>query len=120
MPRKGGRHQVLVMGAEEAMTAFKMEIARDLGLAKLIDKDGGFKNLTTVQVGQIGGEMVRRITAAGQFAILQRFKAGEARLMPENVLPDKEDVRSVTNNGNPTVHMSGDVNEAPNSGQHLQ
>jgi hypothetical protein len=27
MPRRGGRHQVLVKGAERAMDAFKMEIA---------------------------------------------------------------------------------------------
>lgn len=119
MPRRGGRHQVLVQGAEPAMEAFKMEIAMDLGLAPIILEDGGFKNLTTVQVGQIGGEMVRRITAAGQYAIMKRFEAGEKRLMPDDVLPDKRQVRSVTNNGNPTVHMSLDIRDTPNSGQQL-
>lgn len=117
MPRRGGRHQVLVHGAEQAMEAFKMEVAKDLGLDELIAKDGSFKNLTTLQVGQIGGEMVRRITAAGQFAILQRYKEGAERLMPEEVLPPKDDVRGVTNNGNPTLHVSGDVEDAPSSGQ---
>jgi hypothetical protein len=117
MPRRGGRHYVLVKGAEEAMEAFKREIAEDLGLAHLIDADGSFKNMTTVQVGQIGGEMVRRIQAAGEWAIMQRYKAGEERLMPPEVLPPKENVREVTNNGNLTVHASGDPNHAPNSGQ---
>lgn len=117
MPRRGGRHYVLVHGAEEAMNAFKMEIAADLGLDHLIERNGSFKNMTTVQVGQIGGEMVRRITAAGQFAIMQRYKLGETRLMPPEVLPAPEDVREVTNNGNLTVHASGDPSYAPNSGQ---
>ncbi|MNW42430.1 Small, acid-soluble spore protein, alpha/beta type [compost metagenome] len=104
MPRRGGRHYVLVKGAERAMEAFKLEIATDLGLAELIDDAGSYHNMTTLQVGQIGGEMVRRITAAGQYAIMKRYDANEERLMPEDVLPSKESVRSVSNNGNPTPH----------------
>jgi len=117
MPRRGGRHQVLVKGAENAMTAFKMEIASDLGLIDKIDADGTFKGMTTVEVGQIGGEMVRRIQAAGEFAIQQRFKNNEHRLMPEEVLPEPKKVREITNNGNPTLHSTKDVHEVPNSGQ---
>lgn len=120
MPRRGGKHSVLVHGAERAMEAFKMEIAQDLGLAAKIDRDGSFKNFTTVEVGQIGGEMVRRINAAGQLAIMQRFDAGEVRLMPESVLPPKDAVRQVTNNGNPSVDTTHDPDYAPESGQHFQ
>lgn len=120
MPRRGGRHQVLVKGAERAMEAFKLEIAADLGLAHKIDEDGTYHNFTTVEVGQIGGEMVRRIQAAGELAIMQRYVAGEKRLMPAEVLPNPRSVRSVTNNGNPTVHMTGDVRYAPDSGQQWQ
>lgn len=116
MPRRGGRHQVLVRGAEQAMEAFKMEIAMDLGLGDIIMQDG-YKHLTTTQVGQIGGEMVRRINAAGQLAIKQRYEAGEQRLMPDDVLPAKHEVREVTNNGNLTVHASKDPDYAPESGQ---
>jgi hypothetical protein len=116
MPRRGGRHYVLVQGAERAMEAFKMEIIEDLGLHGAL-ANGGFKAMTTTQVGQIGGEMVRRIQAAGEFAILQRFNAGESRLMPTDVLPDPRDVREVTNNGNTTVHITHDPSHAPNSGQ---
>jgi hypothetical protein len=108
---------VLVKGAERAMEDFKMEIARDLGLAEKIDADGSYKGLTTLEVGQIGGEMVRRIQAAGEFAIMQRYNEGHERLMPEEVMPEQKNVRSVTNNGNPTLHVTKDVHDAPNSGQ---
>lgn len=116
MPRRGGRHYVLVNGAERAMEAFKMEVIGDLGLLDKLGQ-GGFKNFTTVQVGQVGGEMVRRIQAAGEFAIMQRYSAGEERLMPTEVLPDPRDVRAVTNNGNETLHVTHDPSHAPNSGQ---
>ena len=120
MPRQGGRHKVLVKGAEQAMDAFKFEIAQDLGLLeKIMGEDGepSFKKLTTEEVGQIGGEMVRRIQAAGEWAVMQRFKQGAARLMPQEVLPEPKRVRQVTNNGNPTVHMAQTVDDTPGSGQ---
>lgn len=120
MPRRGGRHYVLVKGAEEAMNAFKFEIAEDLGLMhKIIGDDGepSFKHLTTVEVGQIGGEMVRRIQAAGEWAVMQRYKQGEPRLMPQEVLPEPKKVREITNNGNMTVHVTHEPSESPASGQ---
>lgn len=98
MPRHGGRHYVLVKGAEDAMKQFKMEIAADLGIEIGVGEDA-FKNLTTGEVGQLGGEMVRRIQAAGEYAIKQRFDAHEARLMPEEILPAPTMVRSVSNSG---------------------
>lgn len=101
MPRHGGKHVVLVKGAEEAMRSFKMEIAEDLGFGERIGHElGEFRNLTSVEVGQIGGEMVRRIQAAGEWAIKQRYDAHESRLMPEEILPNAKYVRDVSNNGN--------------------
>ncbi|MNU72336.1 Small, acid-soluble spore protein, alpha/beta type [compost metagenome] len=117
MPRRGGRHYVLVKGAERAMEAFKIEVLKDLGLFSKVSEDGSYKGLTTLEVGQVGGEMVRRIQAAGEFAIKARFEMGEQRLMPPEVLPDPRAVREVTNNGNPTLHVTGDVHDAPGSGQ---
>lgn len=117
MPRRGGRHYVLVKGAEDAMEAFRLEIAKDLGLDDKIDIDGTFKQMTTEEVGQIGGEMVRRVQAAGEWAIKHRYEQGEQRLMPEDVLPDSKHVREMSNNGNITPHKSGTVHETPGSGQ---
>lgn len=119
MPRRGGRHQVLVKGAEKAMEQFKLEVAYDLGLAHLIDEDGTYHQFTTVQVGTLGGEMVRRIQAAGEWAIKQRFEQGLPRLLPEEVLPKAGSVRNVSNNGNPTPHAIGDI-VVPNTGQHWE
>lgn len=124
MPRRGGRHYVLVKGAERAMEAFKLEIASDLGMAHLIDEDGTYHQMTTLQVGQIGGEMVRRIQAAGELMIMQRYADGAQRLVPEEILPPKSRVRQVSNNGNPTPHA--EFNEtthtmvADNTGQSWQ
>jgi hypothetical protein len=124
MPRRGGRHQVLVKGAEKAMEQFKLEIAADLGLAHLIDDSGSYKQMTTLQVGQIGGEMVRRIQAAGEFAIMQRYQEGNQQLMPEEVMPNRNLTRNVSNNGNPTPHHEFDttnhVMNANDTGQNWQ
>mgnify|MGYP003812935007 CR=1 FL=1 len=121
MPRRGGRHYVLVKGAERAMEAFKLEVAQDLGLAHLIGEEGDYHGLTTLQVGQIGGEIVRRIQAAGEWAIMQRYNQGAQRLLPEEVLPDTKRIRKVTNNGNPSpqakMSQQNHVVDATNTGQ---
>ena len=103
MPRRGGKHMTMVRGAEDAMYAFRLEIAKDLGLADKLAEDHSFKNFTTVEVGQIGGEMTRRIQMAGEYAVMQRYRAGEKRLMPTDVLPDPTMVSTRTNAGNESV-----------------
>lgn len=76
MPRKGGKHFVVLAGAEQAMDAFKMEIADDLGLgAKL--RENGWKGMSTQEAGAVGGEMVKRVMVAGEQAVLDRFNAGQ-------------------------------------------
>lgn len=105
MPRRGGKHYTLVKGAEEALDAFKMEIVREMGLADKLNTDKGYRGLTTEEVGKIGGEMVRRIQAAGEWAIKKRYEAGERRLLPEDVLPANESIRNISNNGNPAPSM---------------
>lgn len=115
MPRRGGRHFVLVKGAERAMEAFKLEVATDIGLGHLIDEDGTYKRMTTLQVGQIGGEMVRRVQAAGEWAIKQRHDAGEERLLPGNILPNPKNMRNVSNNGNISPMVQQDENHMMNT-----
>lgn len=47
-------------GGPGGMEALKFEVARDLGLGDAI-RDRGFANMTTREVGKIGGQMVRRL-----------------------------------------------------------
>ncbi len=102
MPRRGNKYFTLLKGAEPAMKAFKMEIARELGYGDLLaNDDNAFNKFTTEQVGQIGGEMVRRIQAAGEAAILEKYKAGAQSLMPN--IPDANQVRNVSNTGQTPV-----------------
>lgn len=105
MPRRGGRHFVVLSGAERAMEAFKEEIAEDLGLGTKV-RENGWTGLTTQEVGTIGGEMVKRIMVAGELAILERFKAGQS-LSPK--LPD--DI--VVNNSDPRYKRPDTKNERP-------
>jgi hypothetical protein len=105
MPRRGGRREVLVEGAEQAMEAFKMEVAEDLGIDAT-----DTRKLTTVQAGSIGGEMVRQITAAGEWAIKQRYDNHEKDLMPPDVLPKLDDVKPISNAGN-KIHDMGETTD---------
>jgi len=98
MPKRGGKRFVLVKGAENAMEAFKMEVAKELGFN--VQHPDDFKKLTTENVGVIGGTMVRRIQAAGEYAIMQRYNNGDKQLMPPEALPAPDDVRNVSNTGN--------------------
>ncbi|SES74223.1 alpha/beta-type small acid-soluble spore protein [Anaerobranca gottschalkii] len=54
------RRRSLVPQAEQALDRYKYEIASELGLTNQI-QTGGWNNLTTRQVGQIGGQMVKRM-----------------------------------------------------------
>jgi len=108
MPKRGGHKQVLVKGAEEAMDAFKMEVAHDLGIDAT-----DTRALTTVQAGSIGGEMVRQIQAAGEWAIKQRFDNHEKELMPPDVLPEVDQVRAVSNAGNEIHETTGEPMKTP-------
>lgn len=101
MPRRSGQHQVLVKGAEDAMTAFKLEVTEDLRLDYKLTQEGEFDNMSAREVGVIGGEMVRRIQIMGQWIIKQRYERDESRLVPLELLPPPHLVRDVSNQGNP-------------------
>jgi len=57
MPR---RRRHVLPEAEPALDRFKYEVAGDLGLADDIE-NRGWENMTTREVGKIGGNMVRRM-----------------------------------------------------------
>lgn len=53
-------HRPLLPESERALDRLKYEVAEDLGLDDDI-QEKGWANMTTRQVGQIGGNMVRRL-----------------------------------------------------------
>ncbi len=73
MPRR--RRHVLPK-AEPALDRFKYEVADDLGLKGDI-QDRGWENMTTREVGKIGGNMVRRMIERAERDMAGRDTAGE-------------------------------------------
>lgn len=53
-------HRPLLPSAERALDQLKYEVAEDLGLDDDI-KERGWGNMTTREVGKIGGNMVKRL-----------------------------------------------------------
>ena len=99
MPRRGREKITLVRGSEKAMEAFSMEIAKELGLYDKISNQG-FNGLTTFEAGQLGGTSTRIIQAMGEQLIMQRYNAGEDKLIPDELQPNRGLMRDMTNNGN--------------------
>ncbi len=56
----GANHRPLLPRAERALDHLKYEVADDLGLKDKIEQQG-WGNMTTREVGTIGGHMVRRL-----------------------------------------------------------
>ena len=54
------RNRLVVPQAENAMDRLKMETARELGLDDDI-QEIGWENMTTREVGKIGGNMVKKM-----------------------------------------------------------
>ncbi len=54
------RRATVIPAAEPALDRFKMEVARELGLEDDV-RQRGWENMTTREVGLIGGNMVRRM-----------------------------------------------------------
>ncbi len=54
------RRRHVLPQAEPALDRFKYEVADDLGLRDDI-RDRGWENMTTREVGKIGGNMIRRM-----------------------------------------------------------
>lgn len=58
----------------EALRSLKFEVAEDLGLQDDI-AERGFANMTTREVGTLGGQMVRRLVARGRRAMAREAAA---------------------------------------------
>lgn len=60
MARNRNRNRAVVPEAGDALDRFKYEVAEELGLRDEIEQRG-WENMTTREVGKIGGNMVRRM-----------------------------------------------------------
>lgn len=58
-------------GTGDGLTGLKFEVAKELGLDDDIEQRG-FANMTTREVGKIGGQMVRRLVARGKRTLGRR------------------------------------------------
>lgn len=59
------RGRLLVPEAETALDRLKMETAKELGLTDEIEEKG-WGNMTTREVGKIGGNMVKKMIAIAE------------------------------------------------------
>jgi len=59
------RNRIIVPEANHALDRFKYEVADELGLLDKV-KQVGWGDMTTREVGKIGGHMVRRLIAAAE------------------------------------------------------
>ena len=66
--------ETVVSRAESALDEFKYEVADELGLLEKI-KSQGWGDMTTREVGRVGGQMVRRLIQAAEESLAQENKA---------------------------------------------
>jgi hypothetical protein len=66
--------ETVVPQAESALDEFKYEVADELGLLEKI-KSQGWGDMTTREVGRVGGQMVRRLIQAAEESLAQENKA---------------------------------------------
>lgn len=82
MPRND---ETVVPGAQDALDRFKWEVAEELGLAAKI-RQVGWENMTTREVGKVGGQMVKRMIAAAEQSLMQHQAGGSERPDPDQSL----------------------------------
>lgn len=70
------RNQPLLLQASQALNQFKYEVANELGIdqSKIVGDYWG--NLTSRDCGAVGGNMVRRMIAAAEQALIEQATAG--------------------------------------------
>lgn len=67
------RHHPIEPQAEEALDRLKHEVADDLNLEDDIHHRG-WENMTTREVGKIGGNMVRRLVKKAESRLIRKKK----------------------------------------------
>lgn len=82
MPRRKSKDRagdILVPQAGEEMEALKREVARELHLDDDIARRG-WENMTTREVGKIGGQMVRRLLRRAEKDLAEKGEGGDERI----------------------------------------
>ncbi len=78
------RNRAVYPEAGEALDRFKYEVAEELGLRDDIERRG-WENMTTREVGKIGGNMVRRMIDFAERSMAE----GAAQAEPARKAPDE-------------------------------
>ncbi|MDI7250018.1 MAG: alpha/beta-type small acid-soluble spore protein [Bacillota bacterium] len=73
MPR---RRRIVLPEARRGLDRLKYEVARDLGLADDVERRG-WGDMTTREVGHIGGQMVRRMVRYAEENMARKGEGGQ-------------------------------------------
>lgn len=65
------RRRTVVQGAENVLDRFKYEVANELGIANQIQSQG-WENMTTREVGTVGGMMVKKMLQEAERTLANR------------------------------------------------
>lgn len=65
------RRRTVVPGAEQVLDRFKYEVASELGILNQVQNQG-WDNMTTREVGQVGGQMVKRMLQEAERSLAGR------------------------------------------------
>jgi len=65
------RRRAVVPGADQVLDRFKYEVANELGIMNQIQTQG-WDNMTTREVGQVGGQMVKKMLQEAERTLSNR------------------------------------------------
>jgi hypothetical protein len=71
MARRRSRRRSVVPGAEKVLDRFKYEVASELGILNQVQSQG-WENMTTREVGQVGGQMVKKMLQEAERTLANR------------------------------------------------
>jgi small acid-soluble spore protein F (minor alpha/beta-type SASP) len=78
MSRSNGNREHVLPEAEDALDRFKYEVAEELGLRDKIERVG-WGDMTTREVGKIGGNMVRQMVRYAEEHLDEAARSGDER-----------------------------------------
>ena len=94
MGRPRNRNYKMVPGVEPAIDALKYEIAKNLGIQDVIDKQG-WTGLTTMDAGNVGGAIQQVINELGQKKLIEHYEGGTIKdimFLSRGTQPEQRDL----------------------------